>query len=100
MMGVDSAPCTVPKGSRLVPMIALADFVAQDAKEISFRKAATVQIRIFDHAPSGWWYAEHHGQLGLVPQTYFRKHVFDVLRPLPQSQRAVADQRQPRHATQ
>ena len=54
-------------------LVAVASFQPEHSKEIPFARGEAVRVRSFDPAPEGWWYAEHRGRVGLVPQTFFRQ---------------------------
>ncbi len=52
-------------------LVAVASFQPEHSMEIPFARGEAVRVRSLEPAPEGWWYAEHRGRVGLVPQTFF-----------------------------
>ena len=52
--------------------LALADFEAEDAAELSFSKGQVLMVLQGVTAPEGWLIARSGGQEGLIPETFVR----------------------------
>ena len=65
---IDSSPPVTPGGKNALLAVALADYVATDDNELTFRKGDIVQI--LQQAGNGWWKGELRHVVGYFPSTF------------------------------